>query len=90
MVATVMCESGGRQYNESGGVVMGKVTPDMGVMQISLKHHKENAERLGYDLTQTEDNVAYGRLLYDEAKARGVDPMTPWYCAHKSHLALLR
>lgn len=85
------CESGLRQWKDNGDVVIGLQTPDVGIMQISPKHHLERTKALGLDIyNDIEDNVKFGRMLYDEAKARGVDPLSPWYCAHPQHLALLQ
>jgi len=45
---------------------------DTGVLQISKKYHGERAERLGYDLNNPIDNLAFGRLLYDQ------QGLAPW------------
>ena len=90
MVQTLRCESGLKQWYDDGTLVIGRETPDIGVAQISPKHHDESARELGFDIRGSiHDNLLYARVIYDDAKSRGVDPLTPWYCAHSSHLALI-
>ncbi len=38
-------------------------TNDIGVMQISLKHHAATAKKLGYNLYNLDDNIRYGVWL---------------------------
>ncbi len=67
------CESRNRHYNSRGEVLRGeKNTYDRGVMQINLLYHEKDAEKLGLDLHNIDDNVAYARYLYEKQGAK------PW------------
>ncbi len=67
------CESRYRQFNSEGNVLKGKQNSyDRGVMQINVLYHAETAEKLGYDLHDLDDNVAYARYLYEKQGAK------PW------------
>jgi len=67
------CESRYRQFNSSGEVLRGrKNSYDRGVMQINVLYHAENAEELGLDLHNIDDNVAFARYLYEKFGAK------PW------------
>jgi hypothetical protein len=45
---------------------------DKGVMQINTVYHDEVAKKLGLDLDNLDDNVAYARYLYEKKGAQ------PW------------
>ncbi len=67
------CESRYRHLNRNGEVLRGEQnTYDRGVMQINLLYHEEAAAKLGLDLHNIDDNVAYARYLYEKEGAR------PW------------
>lgn len=67
------CESRNRHFNGRGEVLRGeKNTYDRGVMQINLLYHEKTAEKLGLDLHNIDDNVAYARYLYEKQGAK------PW------------
>ena len=67
------CESRFRQYNSKGEILKGKVnTYDRGVMQINILYHGKAAEKMGLDLHDIDDNVAYARALYEKEGSR------PW------------
>lgn len=67
------CESHYRQLNSSGNVLRGeKNSYDRGVMQINILYHAEDAEELGLNLENLEDNVKYARYLYEKQGAK------PW------------
>ncbi|MDO8565165.1 MAG: hypothetical protein Q7R67_00870 [bacterium] len=73
MARIAKCESRNRHFNKSGEVLRGEVTPlDRGVMQINLHYHKAAAEKLGLDVHNIDDNVAYARYLYEKQGAK------PW------------
>ena len=60
------CESGGRQYNENGEVIRGKVNPqDIGKYQINATYHQKAAESLGLDIYTEAGNEAYALHLYE-------------------------
>lgn len=73
MTKIARCESRNRHFNKSGQVLRGEKTPlDRGVMQINLYYHQATAEKLGLDLHDIDDNVAYARYLYEKQGAK------PW------------
>lgn len=72
------CESHYRQFNSDGEVLRGvKNSYDRGVMQINILYHEETAEKLGLDLDNIDDNVAYARYLYEKQGAK------PWMSSSK-------
>lgn len=72
MTKIAYCESRNRQYDSTGAVLKGEKTPlDRGVMQINLYYHEETAKKMGLDLHNIDDNVAYARYLYEK---QGVKP----------------
>ena len=78
MAKIAYCESRNRHYDSRGQVLKGEVTPlDRGVMQINLYYHEETAQKLGLDLHDIEDNVAYARYLYEKEGAK------PWMSSSK-------
>lgn len=73
MAEVAGCESHFRHTNEDGSILRGKVNrADVGVMQINLRYHELQAEKMGYDLHDLYGNLAYARHLYDEEGTR------PW------------
>lgn len=73
MAKIARCESHNRHYNSKGNVLRGeKNTYDRGVMQINLLYHEETAEKMGLDLHDINDNVAFARYLYEKYGAK------PW------------
>ncbi len=59
------CESEFRQFGTDGKIIRGEVNKhDIGVMQINEGYHKEQAEKLGYDLYTLDGNIAYAKALY--------------------------
>jgi hypothetical protein len=67
------CESHYRHLNSSGVVLKGNQNRfDRGVMQINILYHAKTAERLGLDVHNLDDNVAYARYLYEKEGAK------PW------------
>jgi len=73
MAKIAKCESQNRHYNSKGNVLRGqKNTYDRGVMQINLLYHEETAEKMGLDLHDIDDNVAFARHLYEKYGAK------PW------------
>ena len=67
------CESHFRHLDSKGEVLRGKKnSSDRGVMQINIWYHAKTAEKLGLDVHDLEDNVAYARYLYEKQGAK------PW------------
>lgn len=67
------CESQYRHLSKDGDVLRGKKNRfDIGVMQINELYHAEKAKKLGLNLYNLNDNVAYARHLYEDEGAK------PW------------
>lgn len=67
MAKIAKCESRYRHLDRNGNVLRGEITPlDRGVMQINLYFHQDTAAKLGFDLHDLDDNVAYARYLYEK------------------------
>ncbi len=72
LVEIARCESQFRHLNEDGTVLRGVVNnQDVGVMQINLYYHAEDAEKMGHDLSSLEGNLAYAKALYEK---KGTNP----------------
>ena len=72
MIQVARCESTFRHTLADGSVLKGVVDKrDTGVMQINTGYHAATAEKLGLDLTDLYDNMAYARHLYEQ---QGVQP----------------
>lgn len=73
------CESGGTQYAKNGQVLI-KVntnkTVDIGIMQINSVWFAK-AHELGYDLTKQDDNIAFGKWLFENYGS------SPWGASQK-------
>ncbi len=67
MVQVARCESMFRHDLSDGSVLRGKVdSADTGVMQINKRYHESTALKLGLDLENIHDNLAYARILYEK------------------------
>ncbi len=67
MIQVARCESGFRHMLEDGTVLKGRVdSRDTGVMQINSFYHGKESAKLGLDLLNLEDNMAYARYLYQK------------------------
>lgn len=75
MLKIAHCESGIRQFNEDGSVLISK-TADKGIFQINQVHW-DNAKKLGIDIDTIDGNIAYARYLYDRNGTRD------WYMSKK-------
>jgi len=72
MIEVARCESTFRHTLADGSVLTGRVDGrDTGVMQINTYYHANTAERLGLDVFELEDNMAYARHLYE---TQGLQP----------------
>ena len=72
MIEIARCESTFRHHLPNGQVLRGYVDKaDTGVMQINLRYHQATADRLGLDLEDIYDNMAYARNLYER---KGTQP----------------
>ena len=76
LARVLVCESGLKHYDSKGNVLR-SFTNDIGIMQINLKAHLEEAQKLGYNLWNKEDNIAYGLRLYRQFGLK------PWVCSRK-------
>lgn len=73
LVHIAKCESRFRHLNSSGTILKGvQNQSDRGVMQINLFYHAKTAEKMGLDVHNLDDNVAYARYLYEKEGAK------PW------------
>ena len=67
------CESGNRHFDKNGEVLRGKKNPsDVGLYQINEYFHKDQAEKLGFDIYTEEGNKAYAEWLYEK------EGLKPW------------
>jgi len=72
MIQIARCESHFRHTLADGSVLKGRVDPaDTGVMQINKRYHLDTADKLGLDLGNLYDNMAYARNLYER---KGTQP----------------
>lgn len=72
------CESRYRQYGSNGEVLKGEQNRlDRGVMQINLHYHGETAAKLGLDVHNIDDNVAYARYLYEKQGSKPWNSSSP-------------
>lgn len=67
MVQVARCESTFRHNLADGSILRGRVdNRDTGVMQINTYYHGDTAQKLGLDLENLQDNMAYARYLYEK------------------------
>ncbi len=67
MVEVARCESQFRHTLADGSVLRGVVdSRDTGVMQINSYYHRAAAHKLGLDIENLHDNLAYARSLYEK------------------------
>ncbi len=72
----------------TGGVKRGHLNAsDLGVMQINEYYHGATARRMGLDLHELKDNLAYARFLYDQQGTRPWNASKNCWGPH-AHLAL--
>jgi hypothetical protein len=74
MIEVARCESGFTHIDPATGAVKhGHLNfSDIGVMQINEMYHSAEARRMGFDIYDLEDNLAYARYLYEREGTR------PW------------
>jgi hypothetical protein len=74
MIEVARCESGFTHIDPSTGKVFrGYANPkDVGVMQINEDYHLPTAKKMGLEITNLKDNLAYARYLYEQNGIR------PW------------
>jgi len=83
LINVASCESGFRQWDKDGNVLLGKKDKhDMGVMQINAYYHGDQAEELGFDIETLEGNLAYAKYLYEKQGTR------PWRASAKCWVKL--
>ena len=60
-----IAESGGKQFNSDGTVIMGIINPhDIGKYQINELYWGEKAKELGYDIYTLEGNTSMALWIY--------------------------
>lgn len=67
------CESKHRQWDASGNVLRGPDGHDSGYYQIRETVHRDDAERLGFDIYTLDGNVGYAHHLME------TQGYQPWY-----------
>jgi hypothetical protein len=78
MIEVSRCESSWTHYKADGSVLRGKVDPrDSGAMQINKGYHEKAASNMGLNLDILEDNLQYGRHLYE------TQGLQPWSSSKK-------
>lgn len=83
MIQVARCESTFRHTLEDGSVLKGKVdSRDTGVMQINTYYHGATATKLGLDLENLEDNMAYARHLYEQQGTQPWSASAPCWSGH--------
>ena len=89
MAKIAKCESRNRHFDSRGNVLRGEVTPlDRGVMQINLHYHEKTAVKMGLDVHNIDDNVAYACSLYEKEGAKPwMSSSACWSKATKSDIA---
>lgn len=88
MIHIARCESTFRHTLADGSVLRGYVdNRDLGVMQINTFYHGDTAKRLGFDLENIYDNMAYARNLYER---KGTQPWNASYPCWGATLASAR
>ena len=66
------CESGGRQFDESGRVIRGRINRyDVGLYQINEVIHRNAIQNTGLDIYTEEGNTAFASYLYQQS---GLEP----------------
>lgn len=63
MVLVARAESGLRQFDKNGNVIVNKETNDRGLFQINYRYHGKTAEKMGLDIDTLEGNIAYTKYL---------------------------
>lgn len=72
------CESTFRHTLADGSILRGTVdSRDVGVMQINTGYHTGDAKKLGLDLLDMGDNMAYARYLFEKKGTQ------PWNASSK-------
>ena len=88
MIQIARCESHFRHTLADGSVLQGRVdSADTGVMQINKRYHLSEAQKLGLDLTELGDNMAYARHLYEK---QGTQPWSASAACWNGNLALAK
>ena len=78
MTEIARCESQFRHTLADGTVLRGTVdSRDVGVMQINTGYHADEAKKLGLNLLDMKDNMAFARYLYKEQGT------APWQASAK-------
>lgn len=86
MIEVARCESQFRHTLADGSVLRGVVdNRDTGVMQINSYYHAATADKLGLDIEDLHDNLAYARSLYEK---QGTQPWNSSAPCWKRELAI--
>jgi hypothetical protein len=67
LIEVAYCESRFRHQDSEGNLYRGVVNAkDVGVMQVNEYFHKEDSEKLGFDVHELKGNMAYAKYLYEK------------------------
>jgi len=80
MITIAKCESGFRQFTDSGNVLRASGRY-IGIFQIDEIIHASTAENLGFDIYTTIGNIGYASYIYDN------EGSNPWRNCAKKHIS---
>lgn len=64
---TFYCESGLKHFNKDGTVLIGRITPDVGITQISPKYWDKELKEKGFDYWTLEGNIKAAKYILDKS-----------------------
>jgi len=70
------CESGGKQFNKDGSVIISK--GNIGFFQINRLAHEQTYKAMKLDMAKAEDNIKYGTMLYKKNGLRDWQKWSGW------------
>jgi len=76
-IAIAKCESGIRQFNEDGSVLI-SATSDIGLFQVNQVHW-DTAKEMGIDINTVDGNIAYAKFLKEQNGTRD------WFMSKHCH-----
>jgi|SRR5690606_327150 len=82
MITIAQCESGFRQFTDSGNVFLGSGRY-AGIFQIDKYIHTSAALALGFDITTVQGNIGYAQYLYTQQGTR------PWTNCAKQYVPIV-
>ncbi len=90
MIEIARCESSYQHNLRDGSILKGFIdNDDTGVMQINLRYHAHTAKKLGLDLENIFDNMAYARYLYEKQGTQPWNASAPCWNQHQIAMELM-